>query len=176
MIIKDKTSEQCKKALAWRRLMTRRKLSRRVFARCAHNICVVLNFFDWLRHWGRRKQWKAQLALGRRGEDLAHRYLRERGYTVVARNYRTGSGPAEADIIAWHGEALVFVEVKTRSTSEYGSPERAVGGEKEAHLKRVAREYTRKADVPLERVRFDLVTVVFGKPPEVQLLPNAFSI
>lgn len=141
-----------------------------------HFINVLLRFFDWLRDAGRRKRWKPELALGRRGEDLAHRYLRQRGYTVVARNYRVSTGEAEADIIAWQGESLVFVEVKTRMSDEYGAPERAVGSEKAGHLRRVARDYARKADIPLERVRFDLVTIVFGKPPDIQLLPNAFNI
>jgi putative endonuclease len=62
---------------------------------------------------------------GRIGEDLAHRYLRRRGYTVIARNYRTRSGSGEIDIVAWNGPTLVFIEVKTRQTDEYGSPDRS---------------------------------------------------
>jgi putative endonuclease len=143
---------------------------------CSHNILCSFFFSTVFAHTRRRKRWKTDLALGRWGEDLAHRYLRKRGYTVVARNYRAASGEAEADIIAWHGESLVFVEVKTRMSDEYGSPERAVGSDKTAHLRSIARDYARKADVPLERVRFDLVTIVFGKPPKVQLLPDAFRI
>src|SRR5580704_5040063 len=95
-------------------------------------------FLDWLRHVRRES------IAGRRGEDLAHRFLRRQGFTIVARNYRLSAGDAEADLIAWEGDALVFVEVKSRETSEYGPPERAIGEEKRAHLKRVAREYTRK--------------------------------
>jgi len=136
----------------------------------------LLEALDWLRHRARARRWKPDLALGRRGEDLAHRFLRENGYTVVARNYRLAAGDAEADIIAWQGETLVLVEVKSRSTDEHGPPDRAISLEKTNHLRRVAREYTRKADFPLERVRFDVVSIVFGKPPEIQLLPNAFSI
>ena len=55
---------------------------------------------------------------GRIGEDLAHRHLRRHGCTVVARNYRTRSGSGEIDVVAWEGEKLVFVEVKTRATAE----------------------------------------------------------
>lgn len=137
---------------------------------------MVLTFVDWLRHIGRQKSWKPELALGRRGEDLAHRFLRKQGYTIVARNYRLAAGDAEADIIAWHKSALVFVEVKSRASGEFGGPERAVGEQKAMHLRRLAREYTRKANVPLERVRFDLVTVVLGRPPAIHLLSNVFSI
>ena len=137
---------------------------------------MLLEIFDFLRHRARRTRWKPQLALGRRGEDLAHRYLRKRGYTVVARNYALATGDAEADIIAWQGDKIVFVEVKSRATGEYGPPDRAVSSQKAHHLRRVAREYTRKAEIPLERVRFDVVSIVFSKPPEIQLLPDAFSI
>jgi putative endonuclease len=100
--------------------------------------------------------------------------LRREGFTIVARNYRLSAGDAEADLIAWEGEALVFVEVKSRETSEYGPPERAIGEEKRAHLKRVAREYTRKTETPWERVRFDVVTVILSRPPRLELIRAAF--
>src|SRR5271154_6494508 len=102
---------------------------------------VVGTFFDWLRHRKRRHVWTPDLATGRRGEDLAHRFLRRQGFTIVARNYRLSAGDAEADLIAWEGGDLVIVEVKSRQTGDYGPPERAVGAEKQAHLFRVAREY-----------------------------------
>jgi putative endonuclease len=130
---------------------------------------------DWLRHAARRRAWNPDLALGRRGEDLAHRYLRREGFTIVARNYRLAAGDAEADLIAWEGEHLVFVEVKSRGSGEHGLPERAVGEEKRAHLLRVAREYARRTSTPWERVRFDVVTVVFDQPPRLQLFRRAFS-
>src|SRR5450432_3006906 len=59
------------------------------------------------------------------GEDLAHRFLRRQGYTVVARNYRSGSGAGEIDIVAFDKQDLVFIEVKTRASDEFGSPDRA---------------------------------------------------
>jgi putative endonuclease len=111
----------------------------------------------------------ADLASGRRGEDLAHRYLQRQGYTIVARNYRLAAGDAEADLIAHEGEDVIIVEVKTRQTGQYGPPERAVDSGKLRHLRRVAREYARKAGVPDERVRIDVVTVVLTKPPEIAL-------
>ncbi len=125
---------------------------------------------DWLRHVRRRRVWSADLAAGRRGEDLAHRFLRRQGFTIVARNYRLAAGDAEADIIAWEGDRLVFVEVKSRETARYGPPERAIGAEKRAHLLRVAREYTRKTETPWERVRFDVVTVILTGPPQLTLI------
>src|SRR5437899_12468212 len=128
---------------------------------------------DWLSDVRRRRVWSADLAMGRRGEDLAHRFLRRQGFTIVARNYRLVAGDAEADLIAWEGETLVLVEVKSRESGEYGPPERAIGEEKRAHLLRVAREYSRKTDTPWERVRFDVVTVVLTKPPRLTLLRRA---
>lgn len=131
---------------------------------------------DWLRHARRVRAWSSDLAVGRRGEDLAHRFLRGQGYTIVARNYRLASGDAEADLIAWEGEALVIVEVKTRESGAYGPPERAIGPEKQRHLVRVAREYARKTDTPWARVRFDVVTVVLSKPPELALFRGRFQL
>jgi putative endonuclease len=135
----------------------------------------MLSFFDYLRHRARQRLWPADLALGRRGEDLAHRFLRRKGFKIVARNYRLGSGSAEADVIGWHGESLVFIEVKTRRSGEHGPPGRAVGDEKREHLRRVARAFARKSNTPLERVRFDLVSVILTNPPELEWLPDAFK-
>jgi putative endonuclease len=136
---------------------------------------VILEFFDWLRDRSRRRKWTPAQALGRRGEDLAHRYLRRHGFVIVARNYRLSSGEAEGDLIARDGEALVFIEVKTRETGEFGPPERAIGEEKRTHILRIAREYARKTGTPWERVRFDVVGVVLTKPPSIQLHRDALS-
>jgi len=133
-------------------------------------------FTDWLRHRARQKIWNPDQALGRRGEDLAHRYLRRQGYVIVARNYRLASGDAEADLIAWDGAELVIVEVKARRNEEHGPPDRAVGPDKQAHLLRVARSYARKTSAPWESIRFDVVTVVLEPTPKLQLLRNAFRI
>jgi putative endonuclease len=112
---------------------------------------------------------------GRIGEDLAHRYLRRRGCTIVARNYRTPSGSGEIDLVAWHGETLAFVEVKTRSTDEYGEPGRAVDLEKQERLQRAARDYARRANVDWNRARFDIVSVVLDKPVRIDWFRDAFG-
>jgi putative endonuclease len=135
---------------------------------------MIGSVLDWVRHARRRQVWDRDLASGRRGEDLAHRFLRRQGFIMVARNYRLSSGEAEADLIARDGEDLVIVEVKTRESSEYGPPERAVSPEKQRHLIRVAREYARKTDTPWEHVRFDVVSIVMSKPPTITLLRGAF--
>jgi putative endonuclease len=112
--------------------------------------------------------------LGPIGEDLAHRHLRRHGCTVVARNYRVPSGKGEIDIVAWHGERLVFVEVKTRASAEFGEPSVAVDMEKRDRVTRAARDYIRRAEVPWERVRFDIVSIVLQPELAVEWLQDAF--
>jgi len=129
---------------------------------------VIGAFFDWLRRLGRGRDVKS----GRRGEDLAHRYLKRRGFVIVARNYRPVSSRAEVDLIARDGDALVFVEVKSRVTDEYGEPERAIGEAKRRNLLRAAREYARKTNTPWEQVRFDVVTVILQDPPTIRWYPG----
>lgn len=136
---------------------------------------MIRRMLDSLRHQQRSKTWNPTLAAGRRGEDLAHRYLQRQGYIVVARNYRLAAGDAEADIVAWDRETLVVVEVKSRESGEYGPPERAVGPAKRAHMMRVAREFAARAATPLERVRLDIVTVLFTEPPTITLLRGSES-
>jgi putative endonuclease len=132
--------------------------------------------FDRLRDLRRRKIWTHDQALGRRGEDLVHRYLRKHGYTIVARNYRLSAGDAEADIIAREGDALVIIEVKTRETAEFGPPDRAIDPEKRRHLLRVAREYSRKTSTPIENIRVDVAAVILSNPPEITLYPGAIPL
>jgi putative endonuclease len=115
----------------------------------------------------------ADAALGRRGEDLAHRYLQRAGYAVVARNYKPGTD-SEIDIVARKDELVVFVEVKSRRSMEYGAPERAMDAEKQKHIVRAARTYTTRAGIEWNRVRFDVISVVFTKPPSVLHQQDAF--
>jgi putative endonuclease len=111
---------------------------------------------------------------GRLGEDLAHRFLRRRGCTVVARNFRSRSGAGEIDLVAWDGEALAFVEVKTRSSEEYGAPEAAVDAEKRIAIARTAREYSLRSGVEWGKTRFDIVSVVLERPVRIDWQQNAF--
>lgn len=106
---------------------------------------------------------------------MAHRYLRGRGCTVVARNYRPRTGPGEIDLIAWHRERLLFVEVKTRATADYGTPDRAVDEEKRAALQRAALDYARRVGAGWELARFDIVSVVLSRPPRIEWQQDAFG-
>jgi len=106
-------------------------------------------------------------AVGRRGEDLAHRYLQHKGFVIVARHHRLPSGDGEADLIAWDGDTLVFVEMKSRESAHYGPSHRAIGPKKLDHMVRVARAYARKTDTPWDRIRFDVISVLLINPPAI---------
>lgn len=136
---------------------------------------MLYTFLDWMRHRARLRVWHSGRAWGRRGEDLAHRYLRRQGYTVIARNYRTRSGSGEVDIVAWEGDVIVFVEVKTRATADFGAPDRAVDAEKQHRLVVAAMDYCRRADVAWEKSRFDVVSIVLDPKVEIYLIRDAFA-
>lgn len=106
---------------------------------------------------GKRKG-EANAELGRRGEDAAARFLYRRGYDIVERNWKCAAG--EADIIARDGDAVVFVEVKTRSSVEKGLPSDAVDKRKRERYERIAALFLadyEAVDVP---VRFDVVSLL----------------
>jgi len=111
---------------------------------------------------------------GRLGEDMAHRYLRARGCTVVARNYRPRGGAGEIDLVAWKEGRLLFVEVKTRASGDFGAPETAVDLEKRESLRHAARDYARRRGVEWPRVRFDIVSIVLQRPARVEWIQDAF--
>src|SRR5579885_1042149 len=128
---------------------------------------LLYQLADRLRFRAYQRRMTAEHALGRRGEDLAHRYLQRHGMVVVSRNYRTSTGSAEIDLVGWDNGTLVFVEVKSRRSDEYGAPDRAVGHEKWAHITRAARDYVRRVNMPCQTVRFDIVNIVFSSPPQI---------
>jgi putative endonuclease len=130
---------------------------------------------DRLRHSARRRSLPVEAVNGKRGEDMAHRLLRRRGFTVVARNYRPPAGGGEIDLIAYDDGRLVFVEVKTRASADFGAPAEAIDQEKRTFIERAARDYARRAEVDWNEVRFDIVNVVLGDPPRVELVKDAFS-
>jgi putative endonuclease len=139
-------------------------------------LLTLYEFADRLRHRHRKCHMTEDHALGRRGEDIAHRFLQRAGFIVVDRNYRMASGGGEVDLVGWDADTLVFIEVKSRQTAEYGSPDRAIGLQKQSTLMRAAREYARHAEVPWERVRFDVVNVVFSAPPAVTHFRDVLSL
>lgn len=94
---------------------------------------------------------------GRFGEDVAARHLRAEGAEILARNWRCREG--EIDIVARHGDTLVFCEVKTRGGSGYGSGAEAVAGRKAARIRRLAVRWLAEHPHPPAVVRFDVLSV-----------------
>jgi putative endonuclease len=125
----------------------------------------------------RRATTPQHLDTGRRGEEAAYFYLREQGYVIIARNYRSPRSRSELDLVGWDGDTLCFIEVKTRTTRDVLPAEAAVDAEKQRDLSRVAREFLRrmKDDPPF---RFDIVSVYLdGEPaPDIELFRQAFAI
>ncbi len=117
---------------------------------------------------------QARIALGKTGEDLACVELEKRGYAIVARRYRQRSG--EIDIVARDGPTLVFVEVKTRESHEFGDAAEAVTPFKRRRITQLALDYMtrhRLADCPC---RFDVVSIHFDAgAPTIELFQNAFD-
>lgn len=111
---------------------------------------------------------------GRRGEQLAEQYLSARGYTVVARNWRTRWG--ELDLVATHRGQVVFVEVRTRSTESGATAEESVGPDKQRRLLRMAESYLQQ-HAPNASARIDVVAVYVrpGQSPAVKHIVGAVS-
>ena len=114
-------------------------------------------------------------ALGRAGEAAAEDYLRQLGYTVIARNYRCRSG--EVDLVATDDTTLVFVEVKTRSGKTFGSPLEAVDARKQRRLAAAAQHFLVTQRCGGRLARFDVIGVLWrGGVPELEHVPNAFEL
>lgn len=111
--------------------------------------------------------------IGPRGEAIAVRYLRTRGYQILERNYRYKQ--AEVDIIAMDARFLVMVEVKSRSSLWFGAPEAAITAQKVEQLCHAAGFYQEKKDIRKE-IRFDVITVYFpkGKTARLRHIQDAF--
>ncbi len=112
---------------------------------------------------------------GKSAEDLAARHLKRCGYKIVARNYRTRAG--EIDIIAREGRSLVFVEVKGRQSTRYGSAKAAVTPRKQQQVAKVALWYLKETDQMGVKARFDVVAVTHkdGKAT-IEIVRNAFQL
>ena len=112
--------------------------------------------------------------LGIKGEDLAVKFLKKKGYRIRSRNYKTPLG--EIDIVAEDGETLVFVEVKTRADNSFGLPFEAVDYRKREKLKKVALYYLKnccKKDLPS---RFDVLSIqAGGDKSEIEHIIDAFE-
>jgi len=114
-------------------------------------------------------------ALGSKGEDLAVQYLKKKGYKVIERNYHCQWG--EIDLVAREGDTLVFVEIKSRSSSGFGLPQDAVDRFKQNKLIEVARAYLAERHLKEDiSMRFDVVAVrLTPQGPDIEVIKDAFG-
>lgn len=140
----------------------------------------ILNLVSLKRFAGRLRGARApageiapHLALGARGELIAADVLGREGYRLVAANFKLPVGrnlrgavvQAEIDLVAYEGETLCFVEVKTRASDRFATPEANVDLRKQRQISRAARAYRRALGVASAPYRYDVVSVVL--PPSI---------
>ncbi len=123
------------------------------------------------------EQTAVHLRTGRRGEEEAYFYLRRRGYTIIARNFRSPRHRGEIDLVGWDGGVLCIIEVKTRTTRDVKPAEAAVDRDKRRQLVLVARDFLRQ--MPPCTWRFDVLAIYYEHGPDqpaFELFQNAFPI
>lgn len=112
--------------------------------------------------------------LGKRGEECAAAFLADAGYRVLARNWRCAQG--EIDLVAERDGEVVFVEVKTRSSTSFGHPFEAITVAKLARLRRLAAAWCDQTDARPGRIRIDAIAVIAGSgaEPVIEHLEGVF--
>lgn len=108
------------------------------------------------------------------GEKLAKDFLKKKGYRIIETNYRSPEG--EIDIVASHGDFLVFVEVRTKTSLEFGSPEESITPAKMERIKATAAYYQQAHSNLPPQWRIDVVAIELhpkGKPSRIELIENA---
>jgi putative endonuclease len=113
------------------------------------------------------------LRTGRWGEEQAEKFLKKAGLKMVGRNVRVGYD--EIDLIVRQGDTLIFVEVKTRASEDFGRPASAVNRAKRKKLSRAAIRFLKNHKLRPPYIRFDVVEVV-GEKPEIRHIQNAFQM
>ncbi|MBD0372539.1 MAG: YraN family protein [Pyrinomonadaceae bacterium] len=154
----------------------------------------IFNPRTWKRETTRTTLEEAEIAphllLGRRGEELAAEFLESHGYKLVAANFKLPVGRslrgslihAEIDCIAYESSTLCFIEVKTRSSTWFATPEANVDLRKQRQITRAARVYRRLFGLMSEPHRYDVITVVLppaeegrASIPQIELLRNFWT-
>lgn len=113
--------------------------------------------------------------LGKRGEKIAANFLKKQGYQIIERNYRAKMG--EVDIVAREAETIVFIEVKTRRSTDFGLPEEALSYDKRRRLTKLALGYLSYYKIKDKNCRFDVVSILMDEDrvKDIRLIKNAFE-
>jgi putative endonuclease len=136
----------------------------------------IVHAANWLTAKIKPSSTPQHLVTGERGEVDAFFFLRRQGYVVVARRYRSALRRGDIDLIAWQGDTLCFIEVKTRSSRDFASAESSVDEHKRETLRRLARIYLRSLTLE-PPTRFDVLAVYPSQKnaPEFELYRGAFD-
>ncbi len=115
-----------------------------------------------------------RIRTGKKGENIAVAYLKSNGYRIVERNYKCLFG--EIDIVAKDGDTVVFIEVKSRKSEEFGDPQVAVGLEKQKKISKISLKYLEEKHLYPCNARFDVVAIkMLPSGNKVELIQNAFE-
>ena len=113
--------------------------------------------------------------LGKKGEEVALRYLKKKGYRIIEQNYVCKMG--EMDIIAKEKDTLVFIEVKTRRSMDFGPPQLAVTPFKQRQMSKVALCFLKEKKLENVKARFDVVAILLTpRGEEIELIRDAFDL
>ena len=113
--------------------------------------------------------------LGKKGEELALKFLKKNGYRIFVTNYVCKMG--EVDIIAREKDTLAFIEVKTRTSTTFGPPQLAVNAAKQMQLSKVALYFLKEKGIEDVKARFDVVAILLGpRGAEIELIRDAFDV
>jgi putative endonuclease len=117
---------------------------------------------------------EARRALGKKGEEAARVFLERRGVRILAANYACAAG--EIDLSGREGEAILFIEVKARTSRRFGPPQLAVHRRKQRQIVRTAQWFLTERRTPEVACRFDVLAVDFvgDEPPRIQWVRDAF--
>jgi len=117
-----------------------------------------------------------KINMGTKGEELAANHLLQMGYRIMERNFRCPLG--ELDIIAYHEDTIVFVEVRANSPANAGLAEASIGFRKQRKLRQVATYYLKLKGLLAHLARFDVVIVILEREARqaraIKLIKNAF--
>jgi putative endonuclease len=113
--------------------------------------------------------------IGQKGEYIAARFLKKKGYKIITKNYHTKLG--EIDIIAKDKDTIAFIEVKTRTSEKRGNPKSAVTLKKQQTISKVALHYLKETHQSEAKARFDVVAIQSSANNDaIELIKNAFEL
>lgn len=118
---------------------------------------------------------KQHIYFGNSGEEVAVDLLKNNGYKILARNYKSKLG--EIDIVAYDKDTVCFVEVKTRHSDTFGLPQEAISAAKQRRISKAALMFLKEKNLLERKARFDVVSIIYTQDsPKLELIKDAFEL